>query len=243
MTGSTKECRVNRLAVMSMMRPAGGQKVLDIGAGTGAYTVPLSRLTSHVTVLEPSHDLREVLATSLAKAGVTNVSCIPRRWEDVSPDELDGPFDIVIAALSLTMPDIRPALEKMDRVCSGKVYLIWPVGVTVREQNYREAWPLIHGEPYVPGPGADVLFNVLYQMGICPEVQVYREDYEETFSSLNRAVEFYRPKYNASSPKKEMALRKYLGRKLDRTAEGLVCRGVSTLALISWDVWVNRVPV
>jgi len=184
-----------------------------------------------------------VLAANVAQEGIANVTCVRKKWEDVTLPELSGPYDVVLASLSLGMPDIRAALEKMDHVCCGKVYLIWPVGVTAWERHYSEAWPLVHGETYVSGPKADVLFNVLLQMGICPDVHVYREDHEETFSSLDEAVSYYRSLYCATTPEKEAALLKYLGRKLDRSSEGLTLRGTSTFAILSWDVWLNRVPV
>ena len=37
---------------------------------------------------------------------------------------------------------------------------------------YAELWEPLHGSPYYSGPKTDCLFNVLYQMGIYPDVEM-----------------------------------------------------------------------
>jgi hypothetical protein len=49
--------------------------------------------------------------------------------------------------------------------------------------------------------------------------------------------------YCATDPEKELALSKFLSKKLDRGVGGLSMRGMSTMALISWDVMANRIVV
>ncbi|OPY26303.1 MAG: hypothetical protein A4E28_02590 [Methanocella sp. PtaU1.Bin125] len=232
--------RARAMATLGLLQVSPAMKVLDIGAGPGTHAIPLARMGCRVTAVEPSPGMADVLAENVKAGGLGNVAIITKRWEDVPLSGLDGPYDVVLASLSLGMPDIRAALEKMDRACMGKVYLIWPAGVTAWEQNYRDAWPILHGKPYVSGPKADVLFNVLYQMGICPDVRVYRDEHEERFGSLDEAITHYRPMYSITTPEQEVALRKYLGRKLDRAADGLTMRGVSLMALLSWDVMTSR---
>ena len=47
-------------------------------------------------------------------------------WEDVDiARDLKAPYDIVIASLSLTMYDIREALQKMDAAATDSVHLFW----------------------------------------------------------------------------------------------------------------------
>jgi len=216
-------------------------KVLDIGAGPGTHAIWLSRLVDHVLAVEPATGMFDVLGENLERESIKNVSRLRKKWETIALDELDTPYDIVLASLSLGMPDIRPALEKMDRACSGNVYLVWPAGLTPWGKSFAEAWPLLHGIEYVPGPKADVLFNTLYQMGICPDVQLYVENYEEYFQTLDEAIDYYRPMYCASTPEKEIALIRYLGKKLNRSPAGFSYRGIAPMAIISWDVMTNRI--
>ena len=102
-----------------------GAKVLDIGAGPGTLAVPLARRGCKVTVVEPSPMMVSALREYQASEQVEDIRIIEKRWEDVTIEELGGPFDIVIASYSLSMVDIGEAVRKMDTVCSGTVYLFW----------------------------------------------------------------------------------------------------------------------
>ena len=236
-----KNRRARALAVLERLKLRKGDRVLDVGAGPGTYAIPMAGRVDHVTAVEPSPGMADVLEKNVAEAGIGNISTLRKKWEDVTPEDLGRHYDVVLASLSLGMPDVRSALLKMDRFCCGRVYVIWPAGVTAWEKYYLEAWPLLHGVDYCPGPKADVLFNILYQEGICPDVEIYREDYEETFSSIVEATDYLKNLYQAIGSEKEAILMKYLGHKLDRGPEGLALRGVSPMALLSWDVMINRV--
>ena len=85
------------------------------------------------------------------KEGITNISCVQKKWEDVDlSQDLDGQYDVVIASLSLTMHDIRAALEKMDAASRKYVYLFWFVDMPFWERMYADLWEPLHGSPYIP---------------------------------------------------------------------------------------------
>ena len=128
-----------------------------------------------------------ILRERAAKEGITNISCVQKRWEDVDiARDLAGPYDIVIASLSLTMEDIRAALEKMDAVSRQYVCLYWFVDLPFWERMYADLWEPLHGTPYYSGPKADCLFDVLYQMGIYPNVEMLPLSKEYRFASRGR---------------------------------------------------------
>jgi SAM-dependent methyltransferase len=75
-------------------------KVLDIGAGTGALSIPLAALGCHVTAFEPSVGMRIVFEQKLEELNVETVRVFPERWEDV-PLEKSSNFDLIVACNSL----------------------------------------------------------------------------------------------------------------------------------------------
>ena len=56
--------------------------VLDIGAGTGAWSVLLARRARHVTAVELSPAMIELMRENLAQEGVTNVTIVQGAWPD-----------------------------------------------------------------------------------------------------------------------------------------------------------------
>jgi len=186
-------------------------RVLDIGAGPGTLAIPLSGIVSSITAVEPSPGMMEILQENLSDKRLTNTCCIPKRWEDVdAASELDGPFDAVIAAFSLDMPDIREAVEKMIRVCSGHVYLYWFSGLPSWTAYYTALWPSLQGLPYQPSPKFDVLIRVLKQMGISPQVEFIPTHFPITFHSFDEAVEELSPEFNVRSDAQKETLSKFL---------------------------------
>src|SRR5512136_2091271 len=63
--------------------------VLDIGAGTGAWSALLARRARHVTAVELSAAMIEVMRKNLAEEGVTNVTLVQGAWPDVPMEPHD----------------------------------------------------------------------------------------------------------------------------------------------------------
>jgi len=211
--------------------------VLDIGAGPGVLAVPLARRVARVTAVEPAAGMAEVMSEYAKEEGVSNLSIVRKRWEDVDPAaDLDGPYDIVIASYSLGMPDIRAAIEKMCEASSRWVYLFWFAGTTSWEQGMLDLWPRLHGKEYRRGPKADILWNVLYSMGICPNVETSRMEYTRRFPDLDAAMSEFREQYRVTSPAQEEVLREYLAATFSENGDGLLHTGTTTRVKLWWEV-------
>ncbi len=210
-------------------------RVLDIGAGPGTLGIPLASRVRDITAIEPGAGMAAILRERAAKEGVTNISCVQKRWEDIDiARDLAGPYDIVIASLSLTMEDIRAALEKMDAVSRHCVCLYWFVDLPFWEKMYADLWELLHGTPYYAGPKADCLFNVLYQMGIYPDVEILPLSKEYRFASHEEMNAFFCRRFSAESPAQQEEVKRYLAPLVREEASGIVIAGNSSFAKIWW---------
>lgn len=97
-----------------MLGLRGGEKVLDVGTGSGYHAAVLSRLCDHVISIEHLPALADAARRSLRFAGVRNVTVITGDGSKGVPGE--APFDAInIAAASAGDPD--PAL--MDQLTEG----------------------------------------------------------------------------------------------------------------------------
>lgn len=174
-------------------------RILDIGAGPGTLSIPLSGKVNHVTAVEPAKGMAELLKERSQKEIRGNIDIVQKRWEDIDiQKDLTPPYDLVIASYSLVMPDLKQAIETMQKVCSGEIWLFWMAGMNSWENQMKKLWPVIHGKSFTSPPKADVLFNVLYQMNIYPSVSFTEMGHVKSFSSIEEAVEETRKKLNCS---------------------------------------------
>ncbi|MDD1694991.1 MAG: class I SAM-dependent methyltransferase [Methanoregula sp.] len=210
-------------------------RVLDIGAGPGTLAIPLASRVREITAVEPGAGMVAILRERAAKEGLTNISCVQKRWEDIDISrDLAGPYDIVIASLSLTMEDIRAALAKMNAVSRQYVCLYWFVDLPFWERMYADLWEPLHGTPYYSGPKADCLFNVLYHMGIYANVEMLLLSKEYRFGSREEMAAFFAGRFGAESPVQQSVVKEYLAPLIREDGHGIVISGNSTFAKIWW---------
>ena len=167
--------------------------------------------------------------------GITNITCIQKRWEDVDPGrDLTGPYDLVIASLSLTMHDIREAVQKMDAVSCGEVCLYWFVDLPFWERMYADLVMPLHERPYYPGPKADCLWNVLYQAGIYANVGCSRWTRNTRSRPVREMTAFFKKRFGVTTREQEQVLDEYLSRLIRTEGDDIVISGESTFAKIWW---------
>ncbi|MCL0084666.1 class I SAM-dependent methyltransferase [Thermodesulfovibrionales bacterium] len=177
--------------------------VLDIGAGTGAFALPLARLVKTVTVVEPSV---EMLARLRRKMDTTNIRIINKRWEDVTLKEI-GRHDLVLAAHSLySIANIEAELKKMLAVANKRFCFIIMVGW---QDFYADIWRRFKREEFRSPPGFIHLYNVLYELGLVANVEMVQTVRDQVYLNLEQAVKHWRVRLDIV-PEKEDELREYL---------------------------------
>ncbi|GAA0248895.1 class I SAM-dependent methyltransferase [Saccharothrix mutabilis subsp. mutabilis] len=93
------------------LRP--GQRVLDLGCGTGASTAALLAVAPEVEVVAVDASAGMV-AEARAKRWPSSVRFVHSRAEDLDAAGVEGPFDAVFAAyLVRNLPDPDPALRRV----------------------------------------------------------------------------------------------------------------------------------
>ncbi|WP_342678796.1 class I SAM-dependent methyltransferase [Methanofollis sp. UBA420] len=197
-------------ATLEALHLSPDSRVLEIGSGPGVLTVPIASRTAHVTAVEPSDGMMTVLQEYMKKEGTENIRCVQKRWEDVADDDLEPQYDLVLASFSLGMPEIKTAIEKMNAASSERVCLFWHAGEPQFETLYRLALPHILGTDYVPVPKADVLFNLLYAMGIYPDVRYFDFEQMHVFDSEEEMARHFLYEYHIPFDTGNRGLRAYL---------------------------------
>lgn len=135
--------------------------VLDVGAGTGRFAIPLARAAREVIAVEPSAAMRAILAEDAVDAGLANLRIVGAPWE-----EADVPAaDVVVCANVLTpIADIGPFLGKLDAHARRACYVI--LRATPRDEPLVGLWASIHGVAYPREPGHVDALAALDALGI-----------------------------------------------------------------------------
>lgn len=212
-----------------------GMRVLDIGAGTGTLAVPLAAHGCDVVAVEPGEAMREALAIYARQQNVRPIAVIPKRWEDVDQGELGGPFDVVFASYSLMITDIGPAIRKMQDACRGQVHLFWFLTQPYTAILNADLWPKVHGAEFPGEPTADVLWQVLYGMGIYANLSVEASCEPAYFATPADAARDFSRRLDCTTPEQERAVLAYCETSLVKTGRGYRVAGDALGAHLWWD--------
>lgn len=212
----------------------GNMTVLDVGAGTGRFAIPLARVARAVTAIEPSAGMATILQDRARTEGIDNITIIPKRWEDVRLGQDIQPHDIVIAAYSLDVDDMGAALDKINAAARAHAFVFTWIRRTFWDMD--ALWPLVRGEPHVPEPGYIHIVNILHDAGIHANVHLMRKRKVKVFASMDEAVQDVREALFLDDDTHDDAIRDHVSRVLDRQPDG-TCqhRGTSERVVIWWS--------
>jgi len=216
------------------LNPDPSWSVLDIGSGPGTLAIPLARKVKKVTAVEPSLAMIRCLKRHLAEDGLTNVTVINSRWEDVSPAQLEA-HDMVIASYSLNFENIQEALLKMDRLAKRMVILYWFAGITNWESIRLDLYPQVKGHHLDLSPKCNVLYNLLYDLGLYPDLEVQRAaSFPREYSEIKDALQYLKSTLNISDDDYDDVLRKYIEDHWLREDGRLFMTDKTTYVKLSW---------
>jgi 2-polyprenyl-3-methyl-5-hydroxy-6-metoxy-1,4-benzoquinol methylase len=158
--------------------------VLDIGAGTGDWCALLARRAKHVTAVDPSSAMIQVMRDSLAAENITNVTIVQGSWPDVSVE----PHDFSLCSHAMYgCPDLAAFVRQMVACTRRMCFLLLraPTLDGVRAEAARHLW----GQP-LDSPNFTIAYNILIQEGIYANVLMENTGLwkPRTSSSLEEAL-------------------------------------------------------
>lgn len=153
--------------------------VLEIGAGTGRWTLPLARVARTVTAVEPAGYMLKTLRENIAEQG--NIQIIPSSWQEA----VVRTHDIVVCAHGMySSPDFALFVRKMEQSAGRTCYMVIrfpPVDGIIGILSKA-----IHGSVH-DSANAVIAYNALYSLGIYPNVLVQNDYHRWLSSSLEEA--------------------------------------------------------
>ncbi len=159
--------------------------LLDVGAGTGRFTLALAPQVQHIIAVEPNAAMLDYLRKDASERELTNISFVQTTWQD-APNDLQA--DIVICSHVLyPILDIGPFLEKLQVAARSTCYIY--MRATHLDALTAPIWKHFHSEERRLPPGYIDAVDVLYEMGIYANVETVKIQSSLRFPSLDVATE------------------------------------------------------
>jgi SAM-dependent methyltransferase len=161
--------------------------VIDVGAGTGRFALPLAAHVEHVTAVDPSDAMLAILRRDADERGVTNLTTVDERWEEAG----DAVADVVFSAFVLTLvPDAAAFVSKLGAAARDHVFLY--LGSYAEDGVLDPLWRHFHGRPRAPGASYIDALALLSELGIDFDVSLVELPNRRRFATIGDAVEHYR---------------------------------------------------
>lgn len=97
------------------------KEVLDVGAGTGVYSIRIAKMAKNISAIDFSSQMLEVLKEDATKENLENITTQTTSWGNF---HFEKPFDISLCTMSPAL-DTHEDFEKFDKSAKTKIYLGW----------------------------------------------------------------------------------------------------------------------
>ena len=164
--------------------PAADGRVLDVGAGTGRYAVPLAELGARVIAVEPNAAMAALLAEEARDREVA-VVVEPSAWPDAEPRV--GSAEVVLCAhVVYPIADVVPFIRALDRAARCAVVMVARLGQP--DEAMAPVFSAVHDEERAPMPSLPDLYNLLLQLGIAASVTMHPFETRWNYPDADAAV-------------------------------------------------------
>jgi SAM-dependent methyltransferase len=184
--------------------------VLDVGCGPGTLALPIAQRVALVTALDYSQGMLDCLREQADSLDLTNIRTVHCAWDDDwRQHHIGTTYDIVIASRSMNIEKPLTGLRKLIDHCrktTGQIFIAERIEPSPFDPDAFEAI----GRPFASGPDYIYTLNMLYTLGIHPEISHIELERELRFSDLDHALQSYAWMFKELSDGEEQRLRQFL---------------------------------
>ncbi len=214
--------------VVNLVPP--GATVLEIGPGTGEFTLPVARVAERVTAIDLSAHMLKEMRRKLYAEGIANVTSIVAEWEDADV----SPHDIVLSINSLyRLWHPRAALSKMVECATRRGIIVVSVGANPAPPP--DAMQQFGAERYRKGSNHGLLVAGLGLLGVMARVEILDVPRTYRFPSIDAAAMICLPSEDRSESDWEIA-RSIVEQSMELEPDGHVTHQYDgQVAVIIWE--------
>lgn len=218
-----------------------GMTALDIGSGTGTFTIPFAGEYASVTSLDISAPMQDMVRQRAEQAQLHNIEYLLGNWHTLSLANagMADRYDLVLSSINCRGIYNYETLNKMNRASRGGCCLMtWAGRSSV--SHAKELQHLILGRTLTTAGGNDITFpfNLIYHMGGEPDLSYATLGWEKRIEP-EKAVEgicFNYWRFAEITDAVRTAVRDYVYSHLE--SDGCyVEKAEHLIGIMVWDAW------
>ena len=212
---------------------SGCKSIIDIGAGCGALSIPLAENIKHVTALEPSKPMMNIMKREAFAKRLKNINFVNAHWEKVKLP----PHEAVILANvpGILLNDIGKFLNQLEKIKPRLIILIQGVDPKNDKFYFRQLYPIIFGKTVSEKYDYLKVYSYLHSHNIYANVRIIKYNLDQPFNDLKEALRFWKVYLGLKSKKYDGVIRGFLSRKLVESENNLIARIPKKSAIIWWN--------
>lgn len=203
-----------------------GKNLIEIGAGTGKFTIPLSKKCKGVIANDFSIDMLNVLEGKIREHNITNIDTIQGKWEEINV----GHSDYILSVNSLyRIWDIKDALSKMDKLAKEKVIIVRTIQKPLFNDLYMDL-----GDRDRTCPDYIYIPNILHSLNICADIKFIDVENEIEFDSVEDIHFKMETELNKKINFSDM-LDKYIDNMIEKRENKYIFKHKTKVVIIYWN--------
>ena len=143
--------------------------IIDIGGGAGRLALPLALRKDHVTVIDSSQAMLNELKNISTELNIKNLSSIYGLWEKTF-DSIESHDGSLCSHVIYGIEDIETFITAINSVTNKRAVII--AFMESPQGHLGDIWNAVHGEKRIHLPATPQLMDVLWEMGLEPELSI-----------------------------------------------------------------------
>jgi len=194
-----------------------GSSVIEIGPGTGNFTVLMAKKAGYIIGIDFSEAMLAELEKRLEAEGIENVGAVCGKWEDA---ELTAPSDYIVSVNSLyRVREIRKAVGKMKKFAKKGILILR----TIQRSFFYELYTSL-GISAAEQKDYRLLPLFFWEQDMHCDVRFMKYKKKREFPDIENALEEIRKELGSEFPRYEKTIREKLLRLATPSEKGIEIR-------------------
>lgn len=208
------------------------KRVLDIGAGTGAFAIPLMEEGAYVTAIDSSPYMIQALVHRTEKLGLDNIDCILSPFHRVKTNN----HHIAISAFSGGSTKTIEGIKKMMALTHGYAFII--SSFEDQEENFKRdiLYEMLkrpsHRRRTHKGTLAETL-NMLERLEYDCDYKEIEYELSQYFYDYDKALDFFKDRYSIYEKDEIAILKEFLDEFLALEGEEYVFKNIKKSHMVA----------